>query len=1221
MSPPWTSRFESNPLPSASKPSKSVSSSPSLAHDGNNPPKTPLTYRPETPQAHPHSFQDTSSMSTPPRRTHTRSISHPFPSLFGSGKKRQQPAGRDACTDFSDDGRVHPGRLSRSTSPRKERVHASGGEEYVSRRCITCDHTNAFPRGMKGFRCGKCTAMNDLEPRHDSLNAQFGNADGHSVPHFRPNVPYLSLEITRDIIERCLSSYLRSFLDETEERGPGPVVAPPFSGKSAVSDAPHQGKASGAKQFPVRSPSPSPWSNFETSRSHSPGSHSPASRVSSLGNARDLEGDMRGMSLSDTEKPSHHARHIRGSDSLVVPDGTRAVSQSSQCTSGNENRPGVGRSASIFRPLENYINACFNGCDTINHSFLTVRPHPPRVASEGNPTSTGLPADSPTNPLSSPPVFQFDAKTLLLSDVAENGSWWTGNRTHVNRSSEDYPKDKAFGANSGLTSSRTPRINWADLAGWYQELIHAGESWTQKWKEMRPDGTDSPEKIALAKLWDATDVSVLDQEIRTSRRHVQIVLLKATENLLQRPRRPLKRPEDIRFLLILLANPLLYSSSLSGNPQLASISKTQRRPERHRPEDRGSPASNAARPVLHSRSASICASGELPDRRPLIIKRILGLLSNLPTECHHILVSWFSRFSESHIRRIVELVGSFVTYRLNREQKRRRTNPTKLRNGDDLDDYVPTFSSTGSTTPAQLHSAINRENAPKSPDATQQAITYSKDWQIRAAAKVMALLFCANNMTHSRKRDGVRTGAEEVLRPDGQSSRHLIPISTFYNTLLDYSDLIADFDAWESRNGQFSFCQYSFFLSIWAKIRILEHDARRQMEEKAREAFFNSILGRRGVSQYLVLKVRRECLAEDSLRSVSEVVGTGQEEIKKGLRIEFLGEEGVDAGGLRKEWFLLLVREIFDPLHGLFVYDEQSQYCYFNPFCFESSEQFFLVGVLLGLAIYNSTILDIALPPFAFRKLLSCAPSNNVPALSTPQQVFKCTLQDLAEYQPALARGLRNLLEYDGDVQEAFCLDFVIQVDRYGKKLELPLRPGGEKKPVTNFNRREYVDLYVKYLLDTAVARQFEPFKRGFFTVCGGNALHLFRPEEIELLVRGSDEPLDIPSLQAVAVYEHWQCEKPEQEPVVIWFWEFFARVSPADQRKILSFITGSDRIPAMGATNLMIRLVCLGQDSDRFPTARTCFNMVALYRYTTREKLEEKLWRAVVDSEGFGLK
>lgn len=115
----------------------------------------------------------------------------------------------------------------------------------------------------------------------------------------------------------------------------------------------------------------------------------------------------------------------------------------------------------------------------------------------------------------------------------------------------------------------------------------------------------------------------------------------------------------------------------------------------------------------------------------------------------------------------------------------------------------------------------------------------------------------------------------------------------------------------------------------------MSYDAQRQMETKAREAFFNSIMSRKAVSQYLVFRVRRECLIEDSLREVSEVVGTGPEEIKKGLRIEFSDEEDIDAGGypsypvstpssvrltnyvrLRKEWFLLLVREFFDPKNG-----------------------------------------------------------------------------------------------------------------------------------------------------------------------------------------------------------------------------------------------------------------------------------------------------------------
>lgn len=304
------------------------------------------------------------------------------------------------------------------------------------------------------------------------------------------------------------------------------------------------------------------------------------------------------------------------------------------------------------------------------------------------------------------------------------------------------------------------------------------------------------------------------------------------------------------------------------------------------------------------------------------------------------------------------------------------------------------------------------------------------------------------------------------------------------------------------------------------------------------------------------------------------------------------------------------------------MYDDDSHYCYFNPYCLESSEQFFLVGVVLGLAIYNSTILDVAFPPFAFRKLLAFSPSTNTPpTLSSPTQPFRATLDDLAEYRPMLARGLRQLLEYNGDVQETFCHDFAIDIERYGETIRIPLCQNGENRPVINANRHEFVDLYVRYLLDKAVSRQFEPFKRGFFTVCGGNALHLFKPEEIELLVRGSDDPLDIPSLRAVATHEHWPVSMPEREPVVNWFWDFFARVSARDQRKILSFITGSDRIPAMGAINLIIRIVCLGQDTERFPTARTCFNQLGLYRYRTREIFEDKFWRAVVESEGFGLK
>lgn len=194
---------------------------------------------------------------------------------------------------------------------------------------------------------------------------------------------------------------------------------------------------------------------------------------------------------------------------------------------------------------------------------------------------------------------------------------------------------------------------------------------------------------------------------------------------------------------------------------------------------------------------------------------------------------------------------------------------------------------------------------------------------------------------------------------------------------------------------------------------------------------------------------------------------------------------------------------------------------------------------------------------------------------------------------------------------------------------QVPLCHGGEKLPVTNSNRQNFVELYIHYLLDTSVSRQYEPFKRGFFSVCGGNALSLFRPEEIELLIRGSDEPLDIASLRGVATYEGWPSGlAPDQQPQVQWFWEAFAGANPLNQRKLLTFITGSDRIPAMGATSLVIKIQLLDTakksgvlDTDRFPTAHTCFNTLVLRAYWSKAQLEQKLWMAVSESEGFGLK
>jgi E3 ubiquitin-protein ligase HECTD2 len=571
----------------------------------------------------------------------------------------------------------------------------------------------------------------------------------------------------------------------------------------------------------------------------------------------------------------------------------------------------------LFMPLRDHIVSSFGSFECINASFSTAQP--PKITLQSvtergrtvyhSPKSERGERRAQTEHIMS----EMDAKTLLLEDFAENGSWWTGGHDYLKNEEFSKPNRSIEATNFEAVTLKSPHIDWPKVNEWYSLVLNAGHSWRKTFEDLE---TSDSATFLLNPPNDEILVDI-DNQIMEAQSYIQRVLLKAIESLLKRPGRPLKEPRDLRFLLIILANPLLYQSQSGFNVRPSSPSRSKSR-ERNPSRGRfGRPAKGRQFRTHVSPHTNIGSSGQHSG----IIKRILGLLSNAPNICHHHLVAWFARYSDDQFQRATDLVGSFVTYRLTRQHGKKREV-----NQDPTAGLVPNLKESGHNTPAALRAALGTPGqSAKKTDGKSSPVIYNDDWQIKAAARVMALLFAANNSGLASReearpvpapRQGGAHSAGFAARERAHTHGQIIPTSNFYNTLLDYSDLIADYEAWEARRGKFAFCQYPFFLSIWAKIQIMEHDARRQMEIKAREAFFDSILTHKTVNQYLVLKIRRDCLVEDSLKGVSEVVGSGSEEIKKGLRIEFRGEEGIDAGGIRKEWFLLLVRDVFNPDHG-----------------------------------------------------------------------------------------------------------------------------------------------------------------------------------------------------------------------------------------------------------------------------------------------------------------
>ncbi|KAA0721990.1 E3 ISG15--protein ligase HERC5 [Triplophysa tibetana] len=335
------------------------------------------------------------------------------------------------------------------------------------------------------------------------------------------------------------------------------------------------------------------------------------------------------------------------------------------------------------------------------------------------------------------------------------------------------------------------------------------------------------------------------------------------------------------------------------------------------------------------------------------------------------------------------------------------------------------------------------------------------------------------------------------------------------------------------------------------------------------------------------LHVKRKSLLKDTLKYLRK----GIYKYSQPLKVEFIGEKGVDLQGLSAE-FLSLLSEAFitwqkKPLQVF----EDSQLVWFNPNIADVTD-FYYLGLVCGIALYNDHFTNINFPLALFKKLLCLSP----------------TLQDLEELTPVEARSLKSLLAEDEDVVDELDLDFMVK--------DQELIPNGAQTPVTKFNRQKYVDLYVDFIFNKSVKNQFVQFSEGFSEGCPINAWKMFHPEELREVVYGS--PLyKWEDLQKGATYE--QCFPFDE--LIQNFWTVFFDLSEEQRKTFLFFMYGTDRVPAGGLSKVTLEIVQLNtpDSDDRFPEAQTCFGTLCLPKYSDIDTLRNKLIHAISFCEVFG--
>jgi E3 ubiquitin-protein ligase HUWE1 len=355
----------------------------------------------------------------------------------------------------------------------------------------------------------------------------------------------------------------------------------------------------------------------------------------------------------------------------------------------------------------------------------------------------------------------------------------------------------------------------------------------------------------------------------------------------------------------------------------------------------------------------------------------------------------------------------------------------------------------------------------------------------------------------------------------------------------------------------------------------------------------------------LQLNVRRARVFEDSYQYLQRKSG---EQIKYGkLSVRFYDEEGVDAGGVTREWFQILARQMFDPNNALFqpcagdrLTYQPNKNSWVNP---EHLSFFKFVGRVIGKAIYDGRLLDAYFARSLYRQILG----------------KPVDYRDVEWIDPEYYNSLCWILENDPTPLD---LTFSTEADEFGVTRIIPLKENGESITVTQENRREFVQLSAQYRLYSSIKDQIESLLSGFYDVIPKDLITIFNEQELELLISGTPD-IDVDEWRAATEYHGYN----SSDPVIVWWWRALKSFNRDERAKVLSFATGTAKVPLGGFVDLQgvqgVQRFSIHRaygEADRLPQAHTCFNQIDLPEYSSYENLRRYLLLAINEGgEGFG--
>ncbi|SCU88692.1 LAFA_0E14070g1_1 [Lachancea sp. 'fantastica'] len=357
----------------------------------------------------------------------------------------------------------------------------------------------------------------------------------------------------------------------------------------------------------------------------------------------------------------------------------------------------------------------------------------------------------------------------------------------------------------------------------------------------------------------------------------------------------------------------------------------------------------------------------------------------------------------------------------------------------------------------------------------------------------------------------------------------------------------------------------------------------------------------------LSISIRRDQVFLDSYRSL---FFKSNEDIKNSkLEITFKGEAGVDAGGVTREWYQVLSRQMFNPDYALFLPVASDKTTFhpnrtsgINP---EHLSFFKFIGMIIGKAICDQCFLDCHFSREVYKNILS----------------KPVALKDMESLDLDYYKSLIWILE--NDITDIIEETFSVETDDYGEHTIVDLIPNGRDIPVTEKNKQEYVKKIVEFKLHTSVKEQMDNFLLGFYAIIPKDLISVFDEQELELLISGLPD-IDVDDWKNNTNYVNYTptCKQ------INYFWRAVRSFDTEERAKLLQFITGTSKVPLSGFKELTgvngISKFSIHRDYgaiDRLPSSHTCFNQLDLPAYDSYETLRGSLLLAINEGhEGFGI-